>query len=71
MEAGRGGFKDIDYKSYQPKNLLQILKQEIVGENIYVNQHNLFTYIQILLQILNFEIGGKNIFVTNNPPKQI
>ena len=49
MEASRGGFKDIDDKSYQPKNF--VIDFEILnwGENIYVNQHNMFTYIQILL----------------------
>ena len=70
MEASRGGFKDIDYKIINQKILLQILKYEIMGENIYVNQHNMFTYIQILLQILKQEIGGENDLVINNPARK-
>ena len=49
MEAGCGGFKDIDNKSYQPENFVIDFEIGSWGEHIYVNQHNLFTYIKILL----------------------
>ena len=59
MEVGRGGFKDIDDKSYQPKNFVIDIEIGNWGwkrENIYVNQYNLFPYIKNF--VIDIEIGN-------------